>query len=171
MEPLSYSFDKQANSRIGWGLIIVCLIIAFMLAGIPLPGWIEMWRPSWPALLVFYFAVNFPDKFGVVFGFFTGIFLDVFNGGIIGEQALCLSMIAMIGSTYSKRFRIYPKLQQSFFVFLLFLLYVILIGKIQNFNAPIFAGFSPFGGVLASAVLWTWVALFLDEIARRFSSH
>ena len=82
---------------------------------------------------------------------------------------LCLSMIAMVATTYSKRFKIYPKLQQSFFVFVLFLVYAIFLSKIQNFDAPIFAGFSPIGEAVSSAVLWTWVAIFLDEMTRWFN--
>ncbi len=169
MESFSYGFDKKDNLRIGGSFILFCLFIAFMLAAIPLPSWMEAWRPCWVALLVFYFVVNYPQKYGVFLSFVTGIFLDVFNGGTLGEQALCLSMIAMVATTYSKRFKIYPKLQQSFFVFVLFLVYATFLSRIQSFDAPIFAGFSPIGEVLSSAVLWTWVTIFLDEMTRRFN--
>ena len=166
MESFSHDFDKKHKLPIGGGFILFCLFVAFMLAAIPLPNWMEAWRPCWVALLVFYFVVNYPQKYGVFLSFVTGIFLDVFNGGTLGEQALCLSMIAMVATTYSKRFKIYPKLQQSFFVFVLFLVYAIFLSKIQNFDAPIFAGFSPIGEAVSSAVLWTWVAIFLDEMTR-----
>lgn len=169
MESFSYGFDKKGNSRIGGGFIFFCFFVAFMLAAIPLPSWLEAWRPCWVALLVFYFVVNHHQKYGVFLSFVTGIFLDVFNGGTLGEQALCLSMIAMVATTYSQRFKIYPKLQQGFFVFVLFFIYVIFLSKIRNFDAPIFAGFSPFGEALSSAVLWGWVAIFLDEMTRRFN--
>ena len=169
MDSFSYGFDKKGSSRIGAGFILFCLFVAFMLAAIPLPNWMESWRPCWVALLVFYFVVNYPQKYGVFLSFVTGIFLDVFNGGTLGEQALGLSMIAMVATTYSKRFKIYPRLQQSFFVFLLFLVYVIFLSKIQNFDVSILAGFSPIGEALSSAFLWTWVAFFLDEMTRRFN--
>ena len=105
MDSFSYGFDKKDSSRIGAGFILFCLFVAFMLAAIPLPSWMESWRPCWVALLVFYFVVNYPQKYGVFLSFVTGIFLDVFNGGTLGEQALGLSMIAMVATTYSKRFK------------------------------------------------------------------
>ena len=90
-----------------------------MLAAIPLlTGW--SLASLLGALLVFYFVVNYPQKYGVFLSFVTGIFLDVFNGGTLGEQALGLSMIAMVATTYSKRFKIYPRLQQSFSCFYYF---------------------------------------------------
>ena len=79
MDSFSYGFDKKGSSRIGAGFILFCLFVAFMLAAIPLPSWMESWRPCWVALLVFYFVVNYPQKYGVFLSFVTGIFLDVFN--------------------------------------------------------------------------------------------
>ncbi len=169
MDKITSSLDRRSTNNPGWGFIIFTMIAGFMLTAIPLPEWLETWRPSWIALLIFYWGTMSPEKVGVVFGFVAGIFLDVFNGGTLGEQALALSMVSLVSTTYSKRFRIYPSFQQSLFVCLIFLIYVFFIRKIQNFDAPFVDGFTPFGEALSSALLWPWFSLVLNEASRRFS--
>ena len=167
MDRFSYSLNRKTEPPVGWGFIMVSILLGFMLTAIPLPSWAEAWRPCWIALLIFYWCINFPNKTGVIFAFVTGIFLDVFNDGTLGEQALCLSMVSLVATTYSKRFKIYPRLQQGVFVAVLFLIYVFLVRKIQNFDAPLVDGITPVGEVISSAFLWPWLVLLLDEMARR----
>ena len=101
---ISYNLDRKSLQTSGWGFIVFTMVVGFMLSAIPLPSWLSVWRPSWIALLVFYWGIMSPEKVGVIFGFCVGLFLDVFNGGTLGEQALALSIVSLVSVTYSKRF-------------------------------------------------------------------
>ncbi|MEC9248593.1 MAG: rod shape-determining protein MreD [Pseudomonadota bacterium] len=169
MDRISYDFNKRSAKGSGWIFILCTVIVGFMLIAIPLPSWASIWRPAWIALLIFYWGITSPEKVGVIFSFCTGLFLDVYHGGTLGEHALALSVVSLVAITYSKRFRLYPSLQQSLFVGLVLLVYVVSIRKIQNFDAPLINGFDPFSEAISSALLWPWFALILNDLARRFT--
>ncbi|MGE8214258.1 rod shape-determining protein MreD [Stenotrophomonas sp.] len=96
----------------GW-VMPVSFLLALLLALIPLPEVVLPMRPYWLALVLAYWVIETPDKVGLGFAFSIGLLADVMFGGILGEQALRLVMMAFILQRFRARIRFFPVSQQA----------------------------------------------------------
>src|SRR5207253_2971981 len=74
-------------------------------------------RHPFVVLVVLYWSVNAPRLGGIALGFFSGFALDVFQGPVLGQHALALSLVAYIAVREAQRIRTKPALQQALVVF------------------------------------------------------
>ena len=73
-------------------LLLKITVLAFIVGAIALPSLIEMVSPFW-LLLFFIYWLIYSDSNGIYSSAFVlGILLDVFQGGILGQNALALVM-------------------------------------------------------------------------------
>ncbi len=98
-------------------------MVALALTAFPLPPWLDVARPAFLVLTVLYWSINAPRSGGVAFGFFAGLMLDIFQGPILGEHALALSLIAYVAVREHQRIRSKPGLQQALIVFAFLVVY------------------------------------------------
>ena len=96
----------------GW-VMPVSFVLALLLALIPLPELLLPARPYWLALVLAYWVIETPDKVGLGFAFSIGLLADVMFGGILGEQALRLVVMAFILQRFRARIRFFPLSQQA----------------------------------------------------------
>ena len=96
----------------GW-VMPVSFVLALLLALIPLPELLLPVRPYWLALVLAYWVIETPDKVGLGFAFCIGLLADVMFGGILGEQALRLVVMAFILQRFRARIRFFPLSQQA----------------------------------------------------------
>lgn len=114
------------NAR--WWLVPLTLAAALMLVMLPLPETIEPMRPDWVALVVLYWAIALPQRFGLVFAWVAGLLLDVTTGALLGQHALGLVLIAAIALRLHQRLRVFPLPHQAMVVIaLLFFKQVIVL--------------------------------------------
>jgi rod shape-determining protein MreD len=93
-------------------------LFALVLTVLPLPMWVDVLRPAFLVLTVLYWSINTPRAGGIGLGFACGLMLDVFQGPVLGEHALALSIIAAIAVLEHQRIRSKPAFQQSLLVLL-----------------------------------------------------
>ena len=87
----------MADRHSGGVLIVVgTLIIGFILSQMPLPAMLVWWRPEWVAMLVIYWVMALPHRFGIGSAWMAGIVLDVLKGSLLGMNALSLTIVALI---------------------------------------------------------------------------
>ncbi|MGE8281068.1 MAG: rod shape-determining protein MreD [Stenotrophomonas sp.] len=96
----------------GW-VMPVSFLLALLLALVPLPEVLMPMRPYWLALVLAYWVIETPDKVGLGFAFSIGLLADVMFGGILGEQALRLVVMAFILQRFRARIRFFPLSQQA----------------------------------------------------------
>lgn len=112
------AYRKRAGD--GEGLrIFLSLLAALALAIVPLPAWAIEARPDWVALLVIYWSLALPRKFGIGSAWIAGLALDTLTGTLIGQHALGLALIAFISLKFHLRIRVFPIWQQAMTVFML----------------------------------------------------
>ncbi len=107
--------------------IILSIIAALMLTIIPLPSWLEVFRPEWVALVIIYWCIALPQRVGVGFAWTTGVLLDVLRDSLLGQHALSLTIVAFIAIKLHQRIRLYPIWQQALSVMVLITLNQLLI--------------------------------------------
>jgi rod shape-determining protein MreD len=97
----------------GIWFIALTLLIAGMLGVMPLPPWLEVWRPEWIALVLVYWVMALPHRVGLFTAWFVGLFIDVLEGSLLGLNAIVLTLIAYVTLSLYQRLRMFTPLQQS----------------------------------------------------------
>lgn len=154
------------NTR--WWLVPVTVAVALMLAMMPLPDSVAPLRPDWVALVVLYWAIAVPDRFGLVFAWTAGLLLDVSTGTLLGQHALGLVLVVAIALRVHQRLRIFPPAQQTLaIVVLLFLKQMIVLWTSGVADrAPQEAWMHMLSPLLA-LIFWPLVFVILRDLRRR----
>lgn len=154
----------------GEGLrILLSLLLGLSLAILPMPDWAISARPDWMALLVIYWTLSLPRKFGIGSAWLAGVALDTLTGALLGQHALGLVLIAFVCLKFHLRIRVFPIWQQTMTVFML-----LAINQFVLFWVEGLAG----GGeipevrwlpVVSGTLLWPLIAQGLGMLRRRRS--
>ena len=89
------------------------LVVALLLGLLPLPALLQPLRPYWLALVLAYWVIETPERVGLGIAFASGVVADLLYGGVLGEQALRLVMLAFILQRFRARIRFFPMSQQA----------------------------------------------------------
>ena len=100
------------RSRSPW-IMPLSLLVAMLLALLPLPEVLQPLRPYWLALVLAYWVIEDPDRVGLGFAFVIGVIADLVMGTLLGEQALRLVVVAFILQRFRARLRFFPMSQQA----------------------------------------------------------
>lgn len=106
-------------------IILPTFFLALVLAVFPMPRLIDYIRPEWVAMTIIFWVLVSPNKVGIFMAFAMGILLDVLHGNLLGQNALALSIMAYLVILLHSRMRLYNPLQQSFLVFILIGLFLL----------------------------------------------
>lgn len=102
----------MSRARHGW-VLPVSVLVALLLALLPLPATLLPLRPYWLALVLAYWVIEEPERVGLGFVFVVGLIADISFGGLLGEQALRLVVMAFILQRFRARVRFFPLSQQA----------------------------------------------------------
>ena len=114
--------------------LLLCTIVALLLTVLPLPPLLDVVRPAFLVLAVLYWSVNAPRTGGLAIGFFAGLMLDVFQGPVLGEHALALSLVTYIAVREHQRIRSKPVIQQALIVFAALIVYEVVLFMIDGWT-------------------------------------
>jgi rod shape-determining protein MreD len=151
----------------GW-IITLSFLVAFLLSGIPLPGGLAHFRPDWVAMVLIYWCMALPHRVSIGVGWLVGLLLDVGRGGLLGQHALALAVVAYLTLQTYRRVRVAPPWQQAISVLVFLLIEQILVFWISGV-----IGYPPrdgwylapaFGGML----LWPLLFVILRDVRRHF---
>lgn len=124
---------RSTEGRI-W-VIFATLFIAYVLSAVTLPvGW-QIFIPDWVTLALIYWCLALPKRIGPGAGFFVGLFLDLVNFSLLGQHAFSKSVVAYLAQRFALRARMFPVIQQAFFVTILLAIDALLVGWIQVITA------------------------------------
>lgn len=147
------------------------LLLSLFLMLIPLPGPLAPFKPYWPALILLYWCLQSGDRMTLGLAFCLGVGADLFDGVLLGEQALRLTAMVFIALRFRSRLRFFPMWQQSLAVLALLLNDRVLLLLIRVLGGdplpPPEYWISPFIG----AALWPFVFLIFDDIRARLRIH
>ncbi len=151
-----------------WLVITLTFIIAFILTLLPMPDWTVWLRPAWVLLVLIYWLTITPYRVNLGVAWLLGLSLDIFNGTLLGEHALALTVTGYLVLRIHTRFRMFPLMQQGLFVLLFVLLYQMIIFGIQGFVGDLPKTWLYWLSSITSMVLWPWVFVIMHDCRRRF---
>jgi rod shape-determining protein MreD len=143
--------------------LMLSVLVALILTVLPLPPWLDVVRPAFLVLTVIYWSVNAPRAGGLAIGFFAGLLLDVFQGPVLGEHALALSLITYIAVREHQRIRSKPAIQQALIVFAALILYEVVLFMIDGWTGNPVTSPLRWVHTVTGALLWPPVAAILSH--------
>ncbi len=151
-----------------WFVIITTLLIALMLAILPMPEWTIWLRPAWVLMVLIYWTMKLPNRVGVSTAWTTGLIVDLLNGSVLGEHALAFTIVIYFVSRMYMRLNMYLLMQQSMSIFMLILLYQFILYCIQGFVGELPSSQLYWLSSLTSMMLWPWLFVLMRDCRRWF---
>lgn len=156
-----------SDARIGHLRITITVVVALILAIVPLPDAVVAVRPDFLLLVVIYWSLSAPRLAGLMFAWLCGLAIDLLTGVLLGQHALAFLLIAFLTHKFQLRMRIFPIWQQTLTVSMLLALYQFVVFWIDGvIGAPVttWARWIP---VFTGALLWPVLVAVLDTWNRR----
>ncbi len=144
------------------------IIVAFMLTIMPLPDWAVELRPDWVTLVLIYWAMMIPTRFGVTVAWVFGILLDVSTGSILGQHALGMVLAIYIVLVQHQRLRVASLLQQAIVVLFLLLLKQLIVLWVNGIVGRAPDTWLFFLQSLVGAAIWPWIYIIMRDLRRKF---
>lgn len=150
--------------------VMICIIMALMLAIVPMPDWASPWRPDWVVLTLIYWSICLPRTVSVGTAWITGIVLDVAHGTLLGQHALALAFIIYLTAKFHLQLRVFPMSQMTATVFALLVIYQFILFWINGVAGTYADAVAYFGPVVSGTLLWPLVSIFFAGIRYRSAS-
>ncbi len=149
-----------------WLAPALSLLFALVLAVLPLPGAITAFWPDWVAVILLYWSLISPRRFGLLTACWMGLALDTLSGALLGQHALALLLIVYLSQRFYLRIRVFPISQLTMCGIGLLSLYEFIlfwVDGVAGRTVPIIERWAP---VLTGTVLWILI-LFVFERGRQ----
>lgn len=157
----------NSDSRISRWRVTSTVILALILAVLPLPQPLDAARPDLLLLLVIYWALTTPRIAGLLFAWLCGLAIDVLKGIILGQHALAFLVVAYLTHKFQLRMRIFPISQQTATVFMLLAVYQFIVFWLDGIIGQPVTTWMRWLPVISGAVLWPILIAVLDTWNRR----
>jgi rod shape-determining protein MreD len=148
-------------------VIYLSLVLGIVLMILPLPDWVQVYRPNWVALILIYWSMAMPRRVGLWFAFFTGLVLDSAQGTLLGQHALALVIVVFFNLNFYQQVRVLALVQQAMYVFSLLLINQVVLAWVEGIlgrSTPVLAFFA---APLIGMLIWPWIFVMLRDIRRK----
>jgi len=136
---------------------ILTLLLAIVLAAMPLPGAVAQFKPDWVAVTMIFWALASPPAFGLVTALVVGLMLDVLSGALLGQHGFGLMLIVYLCRKFRPRLRAFPALQSTLVVAALLALNEFLLLWIDGVSGRTVPIGERWGPVASGTLLWLLV--------------
>ena len=151
-----------------WMFISISFFIGFVLTIIPLPMWAVWFRPAWVMLILMYWLISVPHRFGIIAAWVVGILMDLLTGTPLGVHALVFTLLAFFILKFRLLVRGLSLWQKLLFIMAVQTLYLSVqywIMADNNVSSEVWKYWMP---VLTTMICWPWVSLLLRDFQHRF---
>jgi rod shape-determining protein MreD len=127
------------------GAVLLTLVIAIILAILPLGEYISFWRPEWIVLTLVHWALIIRDRMSLLTVFALGLVIDALYGSLLGQHALGFVLVTYLAVRLGLRMTPEAFLQQMALLFAILGLYMLVNLWIQSVTG---------GGGLSGWLYW-----------------
>lgn len=156
----------DVDARLSWPAVAVSIFIAFALAIVVLPGAIAPLRPAFVPMVIFYWIMHFPERFGLLIACSLGLMLDVLTGSLLGSHVLALVVPCYCVARLARILRFSPLWQQALMMLPLWALYAFVLFWIDGVTDRNADALLRFGPLLTTVVFWPLLAATLGSMVR-----
>ena len=146
-----------------WLTPALTLIAALILAALPLPDSIAAFRPDWAAIIMLYWSLVAPRRYGLLTALWLGLALDTLSGALLGQHALALLIVVYLSQRFYLRIRVFPVSQLAVAVVLLLSMYQFTLFWIDGVAGRTVPLIERWGPVVTGAVVWALILMVFDR--------
>ena len=157
----------MSDGRISRLRVTFTVILALIIAVLPLPQPLDAARPDLLLLLVIYWALSAPRIAGLLFAWICGLAIDVLKGIVLGQHALAFLVVAYLTHKFQLRMRIFPLSQQTATVCMLLAVYQFIVFWLDVIIGQPVTTWMRWLPVISGALLWPILVALLDTWNRR----
>ena len=143
---------------------LVTFLAAIAIEVMPLPEALQAFRPPMPAMVLIYWSMMWPERFGLFTAFALGIVLDILHGQLLGQNALALCVVTYISVRFHLQIRIFPLWQMTMTVLALLTLSAALLFVVEGIAGYGLSGLRRWPAILCGTLLWQPVMALLDQV-------
>ncbi|MBL4829672.1 MAG: rod shape-determining protein MreD [Aliivibrio sp.] len=159
----------MANYQTKGRLVIwTSFLIALIFQVAPWPGTLEVLRPAWVLLVVFYWVLALPHRVNVGTAMVIGLLWDLLLGSTLGVRGMMIAIVVYIVALNFQVLRNMALWQQGVLLGLL-----TMVAKLLEFFGEYLISdvvFNPhylWSGII-NAILWPWMFLLMRRIRRHW---
>jgi rod shape-determining protein MreD len=146
-----------------WFAPAISVVAALVLSVIRLPDAIAPFRPDWVAVVLLYWSLIEPRRYGLLSAFWIGIALDALSGALLGQHSLALLVIVFLSQRVYLRIRTFPASQVATIVIVLLALYEFILLLVDGFAGRQVPLIERWGPVVTGGVLWLLVLVGIER--------
>ena len=147
-----------------WSIIILSIVLTI----IPVPDLINSFRLPWLMMTVIYFSIFNVSLIGVLSAWFAGLILDLMTGGLMGENAMILSIISYLSYRFRFQIRVYPIWQIMVVVLILLSLGELLSLWIQGVSGTMNISIVNWINISIAIIIWPLFMGFIQKMESVF---
>ncbi|HEX5421822.1 MAG TPA: rod shape-determining protein MreD, partial [Gammaproteobacteria bacterium] len=133
---------------------LVTMLFALAAAIVPLPDALAAFRPAWAAVVLLYWALAAPDRYGLIAAVLMGLALDALTGTLLGEHAFGLLVIVYLAQRFYLQLRAFPTSQLVLTIAALLALYEFLLFWIDGVAGVTVAPLERWAPVSSGCLMW-----------------
>jgi rod shape-determining protein MreD len=145
-------------------LVLATLLAGLVLSVLPVGTYFAWWRPEWPALLLLYWMLRYPEHIGVGWAWLLGLVIDGIEGSPLGQHALALAVFAYLAHLLMRRLTLLSSWQQPAIVVLLVAVYITLNLWVQGIAGIGSLDLRVLTVSITSALVWPLLRQALDLV-------
>ena len=149
-------------------VITISFLLAFILTIIPLPAVVMWFRPAWAMLVLVYWLIKVPHRFGLMGAWFVGLAMDLLTGTLLGVHALVFTLIAFFILKFHLMVRGFSTGQKLLSILLLQILYLFVQHWIMGLNHVSSYAWQYWMPAMTTTLCWPMVALLLRDYQNFF---
>jgi len=145
-------------------MLLLSLLSALVLAIVPLPAAIVVYRPDWVPIVLIFWSLMAPERVGLVTAFLMGLALDTLSGALLGQHAFAMITVVYLSVRFHLRIRVFPIWQLSVTVILLLIIYEFMLFWIDGVvgrSVPVIERWAP---IVSGALVWSLVLSYLASV-------
>ena len=161
----------MSDAANGYWVILASLLVAAVLAVLPMGHSLAWWRPEWLLLVLVYWTIALPHRVGLMTALCVGLPVDVMEGAPLGQNMLALSVVVVLARLMYQRLRIFSPLQQASLIFVFTGIHQLIeqwLEGLQGVQAAGGIGFRFLIPALTSALLWPLLFPILRALRRSY---
>jgi rod shape-determining protein MreD len=147
-----------------WVLPISSFILALVLAVIPLPDAVAAFRPDWVPLVMIYWALALPERFGLLTALCLGLALDSLSGALLGQHAIAMLVVVYLSLRFHLRIRVFPLWQMTMTIFVMLAIHEFLLFWVDGVVGRSVPHTERWAGVFTGALVWPLVLGIFDRV-------
>jgi rod shape-determining protein MreD len=136
---------------------------ALVLAVLPLSDTLAPFRPDWVAVVLLYWSLIEPRRYGLLTAFWLGIVLDTLSGSLLGQHSLALLLVVFLSQRLYLRIRAFPASQVATLVIVLLATYELVLFLIDGFAGRQVPLIERWGPVVTGGMLWLLVLVVVER--------